>query len=156
LLTNSAPHIRVQMPGEGGVARSQPMSTAVHITWHGAQINFGDLPPYLTYDFLPWWMRWWWQAGPWWSSWCSYLGEGVDGDRRAHGGHHDAVRHRQVHHKHVRGCPAQTGKIKLDSDTGHLDLIYPHHSSLLSLSLYCNIHNQFLRQILLKIAGYVY
>ncbi len=25
------------------------MSTAVHITWHGAQINFGDLPPYLTY-----------------------------------------------------------------------------------------------------------
>ncbi len=26
------------------------MSTAVHITWHGAQKNFGDLPPYLTYD----------------------------------------------------------------------------------------------------------
>ncbi len=26
------------------------MITAVHITWHGAQINFGDLPPYLTYD----------------------------------------------------------------------------------------------------------
>ncbi len=25
------------------------MSTAVHITWHGAQINFGDPPPYLTY-----------------------------------------------------------------------------------------------------------
>jgi hypothetical protein len=25
------------------------MRTAVHITWHGAQINFGDLPPYLTY-----------------------------------------------------------------------------------------------------------
>jgi hypothetical protein len=23
---------------------SHPMSTAVHITWHGAQINFGDLP----------------------------------------------------------------------------------------------------------------
>jgi hypothetical protein len=22
---------------------------AVHITWHGAQINFGDLTPYLTY-----------------------------------------------------------------------------------------------------------
>ncbi len=21
----------------------------MHITWHGAQINFGDLPPYLTY-----------------------------------------------------------------------------------------------------------
>jgi hypothetical protein len=28
-----------------GVAWSQQMSTAVHITWHGAQINFGDLPP---------------------------------------------------------------------------------------------------------------
>ncbi len=26
------------------------MSTAVHITWHAAQINFGDLPPYLTYN----------------------------------------------------------------------------------------------------------
>ncbi len=26
------------------------MSTAVHITLHGAQIKFGDLPPYLTYD----------------------------------------------------------------------------------------------------------
>jgi hypothetical protein len=25
------------------------MKIAVHITWHGAQINFGDLPPYLTY-----------------------------------------------------------------------------------------------------------
>jgi hypothetical protein len=36
--------------GEWGVAGSQPRSTAVHITWHGAQINFGDLPPYLTYD----------------------------------------------------------------------------------------------------------
>ncbi len=33
----------------GGVAGSQPMSTAVHITWYGAQINFGDLLPYLTY-----------------------------------------------------------------------------------------------------------
>ncbi len=32
----------------GGVAGSQPMRTAVHITWHGAQINFGDLTPYLT------------------------------------------------------------------------------------------------------------
>jgi hypothetical protein len=28
------------------------MSTAVHITWHGAQINFEDLPPYLTYGLL--------------------------------------------------------------------------------------------------------
>ncbi len=38
------------MRGEAeGVAGSQPMSTAVHITWHGAQINFGDLTPYLTY-----------------------------------------------------------------------------------------------------------
>jgi hypothetical protein len=33
-----------------GVAGSPPMSKAVHIKWHGAQINFGDLPPYLTYD----------------------------------------------------------------------------------------------------------
>ncbi len=49
LLTNSALVILVQMRGRGGVAWSQPMSTAVHITWHGSQINFGDLPPYLTY-----------------------------------------------------------------------------------------------------------
>jgi hypothetical protein len=40
---------RVQMRGEVGVAGSQPMSTAVHIKSHGAQINFGDLPPYLTH-----------------------------------------------------------------------------------------------------------
>ncbi len=32
LLTNSALVIRDQMRGEGGVAGSQPMSTAVHIT----------------------------------------------------------------------------------------------------------------------------
>ncbi len=32
LLTNSALVIRVQMRGERGVAGSQPMSTAVHIT----------------------------------------------------------------------------------------------------------------------------
>jgi hypothetical protein len=32
--------------GMGGVARSQPMSTAVHM---GPIINFGDLTPYLTY-----------------------------------------------------------------------------------------------------------
>ncbi len=52
LLTNSArpTHIRVQMRG-GGIAGSQPMSTAVHITWHGAQVNFGDLPPYLTFAY---------------------------------------------------------------------------------------------------------
>ncbi len=37
------------MRGEWAVAGSQPMGTAVHITWHGAQENFGDLPPYLTY-----------------------------------------------------------------------------------------------------------
>ncbi len=49
LLTNSTLVLRVQMRGRGGVAGSQPMSTAVHITGHGAQINFGDLPPYLTY-----------------------------------------------------------------------------------------------------------
>ncbi len=35
--------------GREGVAGSQPMNRAVHITWHGAKINFGDLPPYLTY-----------------------------------------------------------------------------------------------------------
>jgi hypothetical protein len=29
--------------GDGKVAGSQPMSTAVHVTWHGAQTNFGDL-----------------------------------------------------------------------------------------------------------------
>ncbi len=38
------------MRGVGeGVAGSQPMSTAVHNA-RGAQINFGDLTPYLTYD----------------------------------------------------------------------------------------------------------
>jgi hypothetical protein len=33
----------------GGVTGSQPMSTAVHITWHGAPINFGDLHIYLCF-----------------------------------------------------------------------------------------------------------
>jgi hypothetical protein len=33
-----------------GVAGSQSMRTTVQITWHGAQTNFGDLTPYLTYD----------------------------------------------------------------------------------------------------------
>jgi hypothetical protein len=33
----------------GGFAGSQPLSTAVHNA-HGAQINFGDLTPYLTND----------------------------------------------------------------------------------------------------------
>jgi hypothetical protein len=37
--------------GEGGIAGSKPMSTAVHITWLGAQINFGDLTAFLTYAF---------------------------------------------------------------------------------------------------------
>jgi hypothetical protein len=36
--------------GGGGVAGSQPMRTAVHTSSDiGAQINFGDLTPYLTY-----------------------------------------------------------------------------------------------------------
>jgi hypothetical protein len=26
------------------------MSTAVHITWHRAQVNFGDLSPFVTYS----------------------------------------------------------------------------------------------------------
>jgi hypothetical protein len=43
-LTNSAIVYTSPKAGEGGVAGSQPMSTAV-----GAQINFGDLTPYLTY-----------------------------------------------------------------------------------------------------------
>jgi hypothetical protein len=37
--------------GGGGVAASQPISTDVNITWHGGQINSGDLPPYLTYGY---------------------------------------------------------------------------------------------------------
>ncbi len=55
LLTNSALVIRVQMRGQGGVEESQPMRTAVHITWHVAQINFKDLPPYLTYVLYNLW-----------------------------------------------------------------------------------------------------
>jgi hypothetical protein len=53
LLTSSVPHIRVQMRGGGSCEVS--MSTAVHITWHGAQINFVDLPPYLTCGSSSWW-----------------------------------------------------------------------------------------------------
>ncbi len=49
LLTNSALVYESKCGGMGGIAGSHPMSTAVHITWHGAQINFGDLPPYLSY-----------------------------------------------------------------------------------------------------------
>ena len=48
LLTNSVVVYESQCGGMGWIAWSQPMSTAVHITWHGAQINFGDLSPYLT------------------------------------------------------------------------------------------------------------
>ncbi len=44
------------MRGDGGVAGSQPMSTAVHITRHGAQRNLGDLPPYLTYEADTWYV----------------------------------------------------------------------------------------------------
>ncbi len=55
LLTNCALVIRVQMRGQWGVEESQPMSTAVQITWHVAQINFKDLPPYLTYVLYNLW-----------------------------------------------------------------------------------------------------
>ncbi len=50
-LTHSALAYESKCGGWGGgeVLGSQPMSTAVHITCHGAQINFGGLPPYLTY-----------------------------------------------------------------------------------------------------------
>ncbi len=51
LLTNCAHVYESKCGGRGGVAGSQPMNTAVHITWHGAQVNFGDLPPYLTYAY---------------------------------------------------------------------------------------------------------
>ncbi len=40
--------------GEGEGAGPQPMRTAVHITWYGAQINFGDLTPYLTHGHRYW------------------------------------------------------------------------------------------------------
>ncbi len=44
-----APSYMSPNAGDGGrgVVESQPMSTAVHITWQGTQINFGDLTPYL-------------------------------------------------------------------------------------------------------------
>ncbi len=48
-LTNSALVYASPNAWEWGVAGSQTMRTAVHITCHGAQINFGDLTPYLTY-----------------------------------------------------------------------------------------------------------
>ncbi len=49
-LTNRALVYTSPNAGGWGVAGSQPISTAVHITWHGAKIYFGDLTPYLTYD----------------------------------------------------------------------------------------------------------
>ncbi len=49
LLTNGALVNESKCGGRGGVAGSPPMSTAVHITWHGAQKIFRDLHPYLTY-----------------------------------------------------------------------------------------------------------
>jgi hypothetical protein len=51
-LTNSAPAYTSPNAGGWRVAGSQPMSKAVRIMWHGAQINFGDLTPYLTYDLV--------------------------------------------------------------------------------------------------------
>ncbi len=42
------------MRGRRGVAESQPISTAVHMTWHRAQINFGDVPLYITYGISHW------------------------------------------------------------------------------------------------------
>jgi hypothetical protein len=39
--------------GGGGVSGSQPMSTQLNT---GAQINFGDLTPYLTYGTLMEWL----------------------------------------------------------------------------------------------------
>ncbi len=54
LLTNRAVVYESQFGGMGGGGRCaafQPMRTATHITWYryGAQIKFGDLPPYLTF-----------------------------------------------------------------------------------------------------------
>ncbi len=48
-LTNSALVYTSPNAGGWGAAETKPVSKAVHITWHGAQINFGDLTPYLTY-----------------------------------------------------------------------------------------------------------
>ncbi len=48
-LTNSALVYEPKCGGGGGVTGSQPMTTAMHITWHGAQINFGDNTQYFTY-----------------------------------------------------------------------------------------------------------
>jgi hypothetical protein len=52
LLTNSTLLIRVQMREEGGSCgvSANEYSCAHHVTY-GAQINFGDLPPYLTYGY---------------------------------------------------------------------------------------------------------
>ncbi len=37
--------------GRGVCGVSANEYSCAHITWHGAEINFGDLPPYLTYGF---------------------------------------------------------------------------------------------------------
>jgi hypothetical protein len=47
-LTNSVLVYEPKCGGRGEMAGSQPVNTAVQYT--GAQINFGDLTPYLTYD----------------------------------------------------------------------------------------------------------
>ncbi len=66
-LTNSTPRFMSPNAGRGAVAGSQPIGTALHITWHGAQINFGDLTPYLTYALT--WSRyqtcWFWTYSLW-------------------------------------------------------------------------------------------
>ncbi len=51
LLTNSALLYECKSEGIGGVAGSQPIRTAVHITWHEDLINFGDLPPHFNLCF---------------------------------------------------------------------------------------------------------
>ncbi len=53
LLTNSALVYRVQMRGGGGGicgVSANECSCANHVTWSPKYVNFGDLPPYLTYD----------------------------------------------------------------------------------------------------------
>ncbi len=50
-LTNRAPCNTSSNAGGRGIAGFQLMRIAVHTTWHGAQINFGDLNPYLTYGW---------------------------------------------------------------------------------------------------------
>jgi hypothetical protein len=49
LLTNSTLVYEPKCGERGGVAGSQPMSTAIHRN----QMNFGNLNPYLTYNLYP-------------------------------------------------------------------------------------------------------